>query len=192
MKQTMVLTLLLIGILSSCKKEKENLETVLVIGDKSASITEFDNLIFPLDEGSILFPIDLDSNHIIDFTIYIDYSESPCLYYLSLNINCDSVNDLILCNDSILSPEILEFGDTLSYSNNWVSQKFIMLHATRDCSGNGETYTNGNWHDLTNKYVGIMIEKNGYLIYGWIKLSIIKTYYYYTIEVHEIGYKKIA
>jgi hypothetical protein len=200
MRNILILLMLAsVGFVSSCQKDNqdnnsiEKLDTLLVIGDTCSSITEFDTLILPTErDDSIVFQVDLDSNSINDFTIYFYYYESPCIYSSILGIYCLSDKNSILCNDSILSPEILEFGDTLVYSNNWVSQKFDMLIVYKDCSGEGETHTQGNWHDLSNKYIGLMTKKDDYLIYGWINLSITRFYYYYLLELHKIGYKKAA
>jgi hypothetical protein len=197
-----ILVFLIVGFLSSCEKNSnndnpaDNLDSLLIIGEAQVKLTLLDTTIYPSDRcDSLLYEIDIDSDGINDFQFYVYYCYSPCIYMSNMRLDCLTKNSKILTNDTIQTPEILDISDTLQSKGNWISQRFDMLSTSGMsglCDGDGIIHTYGNWHDLTNKYIGIKIEKEDYIILGWIKLSINKTNNDFPIELHEIGYKKAA
>lgn len=196
------LLIVIAGFLASCEKSTiddnpaVSLDSLMIIGEANVNLTLFDTTIYPADRcDSLLYKMDIDSDGINDFQFYTYYCYSPCIYMSNMRIDCLSANCKILSNDSIQSPEILELGDTLQSIGNWISQRTDMLSTSGMsglCGGDGIIYTYGNWHDLSNKYIGLLIEKEENSILGWIKLSINKTYNDFPIVLQEIGYKKAA
>lgn len=199
MNKFVILIFVIFGFLLSCEKSTndeiptEELDSLLIIGDVSANLILLDTTVFPYDRcDSILYKLDIDLNGVYDFQFYIYYCFSPCVYWSDMRIDCLFENCKILSNDSIKTPEILELGDTIQSIGNWISQRTDMLSTNSMstlCGGDGILYTYGNWHDLTNKYIGLMIEKEDNIILGWIKLSINNNI---RLDLQEIGYKKAA
>lgn len=198
----LILALLFCGILCSCEKEDsedntpdETLDTKLVIGDNNATITILDTLITPSDRcDSIVYRIDLDSNGNYDFAFYLYYCFSPGYYNSEFRFYCLHEKAKVLTNDSILSPEILDYGDTLKIDENWVSDKMIFLSASgsTNVGNDGILQISGTRYNLSNKYIGIIIENEENPIYGWIKLSTAEINWLGSLLIHETGHKKAA
>lgn len=202
MRYLMLSIIVCIGFLASCEKDNSakntdgQLDTLLIIGNAGTSAELFDTIIYPTQRcDSILYHMDIDSDSVNDFDFYIYYCYSPCIYMSDMRIDCLTDKCKILCNDTLQTPAILELGDTLRSSGNWISQRIHMLSTSNTsefCGGDEVTHFTGNWHDLTNKYIGFMVEKDDNILLGWIKISINKSYKNYPIELHEIAYKKVA
>lgn len=115
-------------------------------------------------------------------------------------------------------PEILEVGDTLKLTGKWRSEPFSPMNPPyssdpqsqppaldtsmsfhlasffawlcfdQNFKAYWEGSLYGNWINATNKYIGVMLEKENGVYLGWIKVSIINTG---GIVVHEMGCKKL-
>lgn len=201
MKTKLILALIILSLFYCCEKDDNNnptekLDAFLVVGDENASITVLDTLITPEDRcDSIIHKIDIDFNGVDDVAFYIYYCYSPS--YFGSNFRFDCLNDKIkvLTNDTIISPEILNYGDTLSFDKNWVTQNMKILSASGSSEmigGDGTVHKYGNWFDLSDKYIGLLIENDENPIYGWIKLSVPDDDWICSLAIHEIGYKKAA
>lgn len=194
MKLRFSLLLIILGFLYSCEKEKDQSETFLVVGSKGAIITSLDTLITPISRcNSVLYQIDIDSDGLKDFGFYIYYCYSPSHYNSTFRFDCLNTKCKVLCNDSTSTPEILNIGDTLVLSDSWKTQNMNMLSVNEylESIGGDMIYLkNGIWQNCTNKYIGVLIEKDKGLIYGWIKLSIPNNSWTQSLTIHEIGYKE--
>jgi hypothetical protein len=201
MKQGLIYLSFFLGIICSCEESRDNTleeqpDPFVVIGDLDADINSSDTLIYSLEKGdSILYQIDLDSDGSVDFELCIYYDYSSCLFFSDFRFSC--LNDLakICTNDTILSPDILSLGDTLSFNRRWISDKFDIIESSGICEsggGDGNNYKYGNWVNISNKYIGLMVENNENPVYGWIKLSIPDDELICSLTIHEIGRKKPA
>jgi len=195
MKYKLILFILILLSLYSCE-ENENvlLKNYLVIGNTDAKISVLDTLITPPDRcDSIIYEIDLDKDKVIDYSFYVYYCYSPSYFSSIFKFNCLHEKAKVLINDSIFSPEILEVGDTLKNDKNWLSMNMTILTASgasEIVGGDGIIYKNGNWFDVTNKYIGLIINKKENPIYGWIKISVPNENWVYSLTIHETGYIK--
>ncbi len=196
MKRYRVILFILMGIIYySCNNKddipNEQPATFAVIGDLDANIAILDSVIYPSYRGdSLFFPIDLDLDGIQDYRFYIYNNYSPCIFLSNFRFDC--LHDLakVYTNDTIQSPEILKLGDTLTVDKHWLSAKFRILDASGICElagGDGIIHKSGNWFNLSNKYIGLLIEKEGNPIYGWIKLSVPDYDWIDSLTIHEIA-----
>lgn len=195
MKVRLILLSFIVAILYSCGKDGEDLETFLVIGDQTSKVNILDTLITTHSCDSVLYPIDIDSNGIDDLAFYVEYCQAPSHFYSFIKIYCLHDKVKILTNDSIQSPEVLSYGDTLNMTRKWVNDNMNLLTATftsEVTGGTGIIYREGNWNDLSNKYIGVFLENEDYPIFGWIKLSIDGDGPASSLTVHEVGYRKSA
>lgn len=201
MKSKLFLSIIILSLFYCCEKDEEidppaKLDSFLIVGDETASITTYDTLITPAKRcSSILYKIDLDADELNDVAFYIYYCYSPSHFTSYFNFDCLTDKVKVLTNDSIQSPEILEYGDTLNLDRKWTNGSMGILRASgRSClvGGNGVVYKTGNWYDLSNKYVGLLIENDDHPVYGWIKLSVPDDDWIASLTVHESGYKKAA
>jgi hypothetical protein len=200
MKHRLIFLLILMSIIFSCENNndnpKEQLASFVVIGDDNAEITLLDTLISPPDRGdSVLFRIDLDSDGLEDFGFLVYYNYSPCLFFSNFRFDCLHNLAKAYTNDTIQTPDILSLGDTLSFERSWVSNKFDLLDASGMCElggGDGIIHKYGNWFNISNQYIGLLIEKEENPIYGWIKLSVPNDDWIHSLTIHEIGNKKAA
>ncbi len=201
MKTKLILSLTILSLFYCCEKEDKNnrteeLDTYIVVGDGNASITTLDTLITPEDRcDSIVYKIDIDSNGIDDLAFYIYYCYSPSKFSSTFRFDCLTDKIKVLTNDSIISPEILNYGDTLNFNKYWVNESMEILSASGSSEMTGEAemvQKFGNWFDLSEKYIGLLIENDENPIYGWIKLSVPDDDWICSLTIHEIGYKKAA
>jgi hypothetical protein len=56
--------------------------------------------------------------------------------------------------------------------------------------GDGITYNIGNWYNLSDKYIGLLIENGGNHTYAWLQLSVPNYNPVNSLTLHEIGFKK--
>ncbi|NOR74862.1 MAG: hypothetical protein GQ525_06865 [Draconibacterium sp.] len=196
MKIRLILSLIILGLFYACEKDPiEELDTFLVIGNENATIRIIDTLIFPEDRyDSIVYKIDIDLNGTNDVAFYIFYDYSPSHYRSNFRFDCLTDQIKVLTNDSILSPEILDYGDTLNIDKKWVNSSMEILRTFGNSVwvGDGIIYKYGNWYDLSNKYIGVLIEDDENPTYGWIKLSVPDGEWVNSLTIHEIGHKKAA
>ncbi len=180
----------------SCEEESVKLDNYVVIGDTNANIEIVDSLIKPAVRcDSATYSIDLDKDGINDFRISTYFCYSPSHYCSEFNIYCLQENSKVLCSDTLLTPAVLNIGDTLEVNSNWENESMRMLWTS--CiyciiDGDGILYKHGLWYNIENKYIGIALEQDKNFIFGWIKLSISEDYEMNSIVVHEIGSKKAS
>ncbi|NOQ25585.1 MAG: hypothetical protein GQ564_09525 [Bacteroidales bacterium] len=203
MKIRLILLLIILSLFYSCEKEEENnptedLDTFLVIGDNNATVRILDTVlnfyIYYYGDGSMENKIDIDFNGINDVAFEISAYSKLGYFFSDFIFKCLNDKTKVLTNDSILSPEILDYGDTLNVDNNWVRENMEILsvdYASQVVGGDGIIHHYGNWYDLSNVYIGIIIENDENPVYGWIKLSI-SGGFTSSVTIHEIGYKKAA
>lgn len=199
MRRSYLILLFIIVFAFSCDKNNTEaaLDSYIIVGDIETTISVFNDTTLYLPDmwDGIFFQIDLDSDSIYDFGFYGSYLSSQCFYSSIIRIDCLSEQNKIICNDSIKIPQILDYGDTLSFTGKWMSQKFEISGISFLCSaggGDGIIHKYGIWRGISEKYMGLMIEKEEYVILGWIKLSVPDTEWVSSITLHAIGYKKAA
>lgn len=139
--------------------------------------------------GADEYSYDFDTNGTIDFTISNDlwfnigcpYSGSygPICYgttYQSLDVFAAG----ILNNLAAPYPygaDTLHFNDAISGAGTWTTGGWARLYeAEGDWNSWGadvwiDASYSGNWHSVTDKYLGIRFLKDGELHYGWVQLS---------------------
>ncbi len=69
-----------------------------------------------------------------------------------------------------LSPKNL--NDTIHSSSSW-SSSTSLLSFTKIDFATSDTSVSGPWISKTDKYLGIKITKNGQVMYGWIRMSLL-------------------
>lgn len=188
-----IFLVLLTLVLSSCKKEQEYLQNFLVVGETAEGLSRYpiNEVVCPPDRctDGDFYELNLDGDTITDFEFYVNYCYSPCYYYGEISLNAKQPNCKILACDTVLSPQILVSGDTLNQNKNWVSANMNLGGRSTSCSTPGPGGTYGIWIDQTNKYIGLMVEKDGYLIYAWVKVTVIS---YQQLEIVEIAQLKAS
>lgn len=194
MKNTLIL-LLFAGIICACENsDSPKPDSFIVLGESAATIVTVDSVIVPSSRcKNASYNIDLDADGENDFSLNVYYCFSPSYYGAELSFECLNNKAKVLTNDSILSPEILLKGDTLDIDKNWISGKMEIIRVnmvTQIAGGDGIMNIHGNWYDLRNKYMGLLIENEANPIYGWIRLSVPEDYWVKTIEIHEIAFQK--
>lgn len=194
-----ILPFILILFILACETdiEQDILDSYIIIGDQEATISVLnDTTVYPPEfSDGTFFSIDLDSDGTIDFDFYGYNRSSQCFHGSEIGIDCHSEQNRIMCYDSIQTPRILDEGDTLFCVGEWLSEKFEISGLSFVCiigGGDGILYRDGFWRGTSEKYMGLMIEKEEYLILGWIKLSFPDTDGGTLMTLHEIGYKKAA
>ena len=171
----------------------EELKTFLIV-DKG-NIRYLDTILNAKNNSHyqvITFPIDLDSDGTEDISFYIKrISDFYLAFYSDFEIH--SLNDKlkIITNDSILTPKILEIGDTLNTKKSWKkADKLSLLDINYSFFNRMDTEIIGNWYNISNKYIGFLIENENNPTYGWVKLSIPETGWITSLTIHEVGYIK--
>ena len=113
----------------------------------------------------------------------------------SFRMDCLHDSAKVCTPDTLLSPKVMEYGDTLQGNLPWASQKFVILSASGYstlCGGDGIVYKYGDWYNLPDKYMGLLIEKKEYPVYGWVLLSIPDDDWIHSLTLHKTGWKKAA
>lgn len=183
------LLLATLGVMLSCNNDDDDSATpttdYLVIGDSSAdvSLNSTINLFYskydPEGENVKHYEFDLDDDGIDDFRFdLVDYP-SITSGFKKLSIRSLHTNALFISNDSIVSPEILNEGDTLRMTNNAIentnAEEGAMLYEysrSGPLVGGGSVYTFGLWPAQMNKNIGLMVKKNNTIVYGWTEVSL--------------------
>jgi hypothetical protein len=164
---------------------------MLIIGDSTAKIRVLDALVEPQNRcQSIEYGIDVDLDMINDLSFYVYYCYSPGFFTATFRLECLNEKINILCNDSVLTPEILNFGDTLHSDRYWVNSTMELLRAqgtSELAGGDGIIYKHGNWFNLSNKYIGLKMNFDNHSSYGWIKLTVPNDDWIHSMTIHEIA-----
>jgi hypothetical protein len=201
------MTILVLFFASSCEKNEKGVTVtgepdvtlawesavnpMLIIGDSNAKIRVVDALVEPQNRcQSIEYGIDVDFDMINDLSFYVYYCYSPGFFTATFRLDCLNENISILCNDTILTPEILSYGDTLHSDKLWVNSTMEMLRArgtSEMVGGDGIIYKYGNWFNLSNKYIGLKFDFDNHSSYGWIKLSVPNDNWIHSMTIHEIA-----
>lgn len=180
----------------NCKKDNNETpqkcpdNNLIIANVINSSITTdtFDTLISPPSRGhSAEFFFDINSDGIDDFRFYAFYNYSPCIYTSELSINTLSDSAKIIVNDTINSPAILSFGDTVQYYSNWKAGELTLFdyYSQCDMGGGGTESRFGTWYGIENQYIGLKLELNNLLFYAWVNISVVETS---GIFVHKVSY----
>lgn len=188
MKMYKYLILVILGIVFSCTTDNTfNPPNTghLLVGDLSAnaSLTSTVEMLYmlydPEHRVTQKFEFDLDNDGIDDFKFDIASSPSWTSGFEVVRLQSLHTNALFMSNDSIVSPEILDIGDTISIMNNAIvnaSDEYgARLHYySRTGPPFGEQIITrfGLWNGADHKHVGLMVKKSNVIIYGWAEISI--------------------
>ena len=192
MKQLSFFILLCSLLLTSCKKDEEDpVRNSSVFIDKDPTYqTTIEKVIAPGARGdSMIYKIDLNQDGLSDFSFYSYFNFSPAIYTSKFRIDALAENCFVLCDTNIISPTVLNINDELKRDLNWKSEKIMMqeMGSFRD-SSIGVDYREGNWVNVQNKYIGLMITTQNEVSFGWAKISVpdgrINSF-----TLHETGYK---
>ena len=169
----------------SCKEQQEyltvppetldSLDSLIVLGLDSLHEKNLDIFLEHNRCDSLIYKLDLDQNSIYDVEFYLYHCYSPSHFYGTMKLRCLNDTVQVFTNDTLASPEILSFGDTLNSAGLWTNQSFemIMKHQTSTIvGGDGVMYTEGNWHNIEEKYIGVKLVYPGLTKLAWIKVSI--------------------
>jgi len=190
MKTYFKYSLIVFVLLYSCTNDKyylevENLEDFLIIGENSATVMNIDSTIKPPDRcKDISYNIDLNTDGINDFQYYVYYCYSPSQFYSFFKIKCLHTNAKVVVNDTVLIPQMLNVGDRLEHSMNWISDSIVFLASygrSQLTGGSGIIEARSYWVNSSNKYMGLLLEDEKTLIFAWVKISKIQTYLLFKI-----------
>lgn len=176
------LLLAILGVALSCNNDDDSFTPTadyLVIGDSSADLimnSTVDMPYWPYDD----YEVDLDDDGTSDFKYHIGSSPSMTSGFKRVSISTLHSNALFISNDSIISPEVLNVGDTLRMTNNAIESETLDYYGTSlyfydttyPPTGGGSTTIFGLWNGTDHKNVGLMVKKDDVIVYGWTELSI--------------------
>jgi len=138
--------------------------------------------------------MDLDRDFIYDFNIDVFYDYSPVIFLSYFKFKCLTDKAKVLVYDTLTSPMVSSYRDTLNCSGKWVSEEMYMLSAHGEsemAGGDGIIYKEGPWFHVEDKYIGVMIEKEDFKVFGWIKLSVPNDDWIHSLTIHQLAYKKV-
>lgn len=185
-----IFLVLLTVVFSSCKKEQEYLQDFLVVGKTTEGLSRYpiNEIVSPPDRCTAgdFYRLNFDEDTITDFEFFVNYCYSPCYYTASISLNAKQPNCKILSSDTILSPKILVAGDTLNQYKNWVNNSMSLGGYSTTCTAPGTGGTYGIWIGETEKYIGLMVEKDDFVIYAWVKVTVIDRQQLEIIEIAQL------
>jgi hypothetical protein len=194
LKYTLNIFLVLITVVfSSCKKEQEYLQDFMVVGKSAEGLSRYpiNEIVSPPDRctDGDYYALNFDGDTTTDFEFYVNYCYSPCYYYGEITLNAKQSNCKILACDTVMSPQIVVSGDTLNQHKNWVSANMNLCGRSTSCSPPGSGGSYGIWLDQSDKYIGLMVEKDGFVIYAWVKVTVVS---YQQLKIIEIAQLKAS
>jgi hypothetical protein len=193
MKTVLLSIFFFILIFTFCTKKERKYDSLMIMGYRN-DLTIINNV-----DSTIIYDyiIDLDSDNVVDYRINFHYQQSQCVGSELINLYCLTKNCMVLRDDSSKTPKVLNYGDTLELGMKWVTDTLQILNLYGQsgiCDGDGLIHYQGKWHDISDKYIGLMIKKQGYILLGWIKLSVFKnsdrSLDFSSIIIKELAFKK--
>jgi hypothetical protein len=130
------------------------------------------------------FNLDLNNDGITDFVLSHSGINGPCLcggYTIDniIRITLDSGNAVVYNG----GPSAMVIGDTISSTLNFsttVSQN--LSYSTANCIQGCHTIPQGNWHGVSNHYLGLKLKVGNNYFYGLAKLDVNSTGSNFTIK----------
>lgn len=190
-------------ILLSCDKYKETSKgcsnEILIVGNNNYqyfSFQKIDSLICHQDERcrpARCFEFDIEKDGMVDFTICSYWCYGGNFGGYDCYIETTTNNTMVIVNDSLSSPKMLNVSDTIKINDNTLSGYFDF----RSCEGgetpDGQGYyeCQGNWINNDMNYIGIVHSGSEFVYYCWLKVEMIECSSYYSgLYIYEIAILK--
>lgn len=165
--------LLLTTTVFSCHKDSSDVLNYLVVGRISHEIIYHDiqpDTVLTSWEIESILPVDINDDNVAD--IHISVLNQYIFGGMSLSnseLRIETLNNATSVLLDSVYPEVLSFGDTIFFEENWGHGNLLLLHSSEDCCPpTGTTFHEGLWKERSENYIGIRYFDQ----LGWLKIGI--------------------
>lgn len=120
-----------------------------------------------------------------DYSIRLAYADTGAKTGYRVRISpSQTLREVMVLNDTMV--KALNAGDIIDeFQTTWASNSLNYMEL---CYVGSTSY--GEWQDVSNKFIGVKMFRNGDYHYGWVQMSILSGTTQPTVTVHDMAYQK--